>query len=65
LSEIEFLEGRQRKKGPTLVEAFEELRRICEEEGYTLEMPSRQERPNPFPDALDEILVEPSILSGE
>jgi hypothetical protein len=34
---------------------FGELRRICEEEDYSLETPPRQERPNPFPDALDEL----------
>jgi hypothetical protein len=44
----------RQKKGPTLGEAFEELRRICEEENYTLEIP-RQKRPNPFPNALDEL----------
>ena len=51
----EFLSWRHLKEGRTLGEAFEELRRICEEEDYTLEIPPRQERPNPFPDALDEI----------
>ena len=40
-------------EGRTLAEAFEELRRICDEEDHTLEIPSRQKRPNPFPDALD------------
>ena len=51
----EFLGWRRRKEERTLAEAFEELRRICAEEDYTLEIPPRQERPNPFPDALDEI----------
>lgn len=51
----EFLGWRSRKEERTLAEAFEELRRICEEEDYTLEIPPRQDRPNPFPDALDEI----------
>lgn len=51
----EFLDWRYQKEGQTLAGAFEELRRICQEEGYTLEIPPRQERPNPFPDALDEI----------
>jgi len=32
----------------TLGEAFDELRRICGEEDYSLEIPPRQERPNPF-----------------
>jgi antitoxin (DNA-binding transcriptional repressor) of toxin-antitoxin stability system len=51
----EFLEWRRQNEGRTLGEAFAELRRICEEEDYTLEIPPRQERPNPFPDALDEL----------
>lgn len=51
----EFLGWRRRKEERTLAEAFEELRRICEEEDYTLEIPPRQGRPNPFPDALNEI----------
>lgn len=51
----EFLDWRRQKKERTLGEAFEELRRIAEEEDYTLEIRRRQERPNPFPDALDEL----------
>ena len=41
------------EEGRTLAEAFEGLRHICEEEEHALENPSRQERPNPFPDVLD------------
>lgn len=51
----EFLGWRHQKEERTLAEAFAELRHLCEEEDYTLEIPLRQERPNPFPDALDEI----------
>jgi prevent-host-death family protein len=51
----EFLDWRRRKQEQTLGEAFAELRRLCEEEDYTLNLPPRQERPNPFPDALDEL----------
>ena len=50
----EFLEWRRQKEGRSLAEAFEELRRICADEELTLEIPPRQARPNPFPDALDE-----------
>ena len=50
----EFLDWRQEKEGRTLGDAFAELRRICEEEDYTLEIPARPQRPNPFADALDE-----------
>lgn len=51
----EFLDWRHQKERRTLGDAFAELRRICGEEDYTLEIPPRQERPNPFPDALDEL----------
>ena len=51
----EFLGWRRQREERSLAEAFEELRRICEEEDYTLEIPRRQERSNPFPDALDEL----------
>lgn len=51
----EFLSWRHQRQERTVGEAVEELRRICEEEDYTLNIPPRQERPNPFPDALDEL----------
>jgi prevent-host-death family protein len=50
-----FLSWRSERERPTVGEAFAELRRVCAEEGYTFEIPPRQERPNPFPDALDEL----------
>lgn len=50
----EFLDWRREKQGETLGDAFAKLRRICEVEDYTLEVPPRRERLNPFPDALDE-----------
>lgn len=53
----EFLAWRDEKERPSLGEAFDELRRICQEEDYTFEIPPRQERPNPFPDALDDLSV--------
>lgn len=51
----EFLGWRDQKERRTVGEAFKELRRICKEEDYTLKIPPRQERPNPVPDALDEL----------
>lgn len=36
----------------TIADAFDELRRICAEESYTLEPATRTDRPNPFADAL-------------
>lgn len=51
----EFLDWRRQREERTLGAAFEELRRICQEEDYSLDIPPRKERPNPFPDALDEL----------
>jgi prevent-host-death family protein len=53
----ELLVMRSEAQRPSLGEAFAELRRICAEEEYTFALPPRQERPNPFPDALDELSV--------
>lgn len=36
-------------------QAFEELRQLCVEEDYTLEIPPRQDRPNAFLEVLDEL----------
>jgi hypothetical protein len=41
---------------PSLGRAFAELRRICDEEGYTFEVAPRLKRDNPFVDALGELL---------
>ena len=41
----------------TLADAFAELRAICSEEGYSLETPPREDRPNAFADALNDIPV--------
>ena len=51
----EYLDWRHRNDGRTVGAAFAELRSLCEEEDYTVEIPSRQERPNPFAEALDEL----------
>lgn len=40
-----------------LAQALEELRRICAEENYTLEIPPRQDRSNSFAESLNEIPV--------
>ena len=42
----EFL--RWKRQSTTLAESFAELRQLCEEENYTLEISSRHDRPNPF-----------------
>ena len=49
----EFLAWREKEQKPSLAEVFAGLRRICAEEGYELEIPMRQDRPNPFADDED------------
>lgn len=39
-----------------MAEALARLRRICEKESYSLEVPPRTTRLNPFADALDDSL---------
>jgi hypothetical protein len=39
----------------SLAEAFVELRRLCSEESYTLEVPPRADRDNVFAEALDDV----------
>jgi hypothetical protein len=49
------MEIAEAKQQGSLADAFEDLRRICDEEDCVLDVPARQERPNPLLDALDEI----------
>jgi prevent-host-death family protein len=46
----EFLEWREEAGRRSVADAFDEARRICAEEGYELEIPPREDRPNPFAD---------------
>jgi len=46
----EFLAWRRETERRSVADAFAEGRRICAEEGYTLEVPPREDRPNPFTD---------------
>jgi hypothetical protein len=46
----DFLAWREREQRPSIGDAFSELRRICAEEGYTIEIPPRHDRANPFAD---------------
>ena len=39
------------RRKQTVAECFAELRQICEEEGYELELPPRKDRENPLIDA--------------
>ncbi len=46
----EFLEWKDQHHKRSLADAFAELRQICVEEDYTLEIPPRQDRFNPLID---------------
>ena len=43
-----FLQWQQQQSQRPISQAFAELRQICEEENYVLEIPARGDRPNPF-----------------
>ncbi len=47
-----FQEWHRKEASQSLGDAFAELRRLCEEEGYKLALPSRRNRPNSFADVL-------------
>ncbi len=49
-----FEHWRKQANQPSLASAFEELRQICREENYELELPPRQDRPNAFLGVTDE-----------
>ena len=51
----EFLVWQQQHLKPSLADAFAQLRQICTEENYNLEVPSREDRANSFLDNLCDI----------
>ncbi|NER35833.1 MAG: hypothetical protein F6J93_17905 [Oscillatoria sp. SIO1A7] len=51
----EFLAWREQRLKSSLADSFAELRQICAEENYTIEVPPRYDRPNAFIDVLDEL----------
>jgi prevent-host-death family protein len=48
----EFSEWR-RQKGRTVAQAFDELRQVCADEHYTLELLERRDRANAFTETID------------
>ncbi|TBR60969.1 prevent-host-death protein [Westiellopsis prolifica IICB1] len=44
----EFLNWRQKTAKTSLAQVFKELQQLCTEENYTLEIPRRSDRDNPF-----------------
>jgi hypothetical protein len=44
----EFLNWKQQTAQSSLGQAFNELKQLCAEENYTLEIPPRSDRANPF-----------------
>lgn len=59
----EFLPSRQERQKSSLADAFAELRQICAEENYTIEIPPRYDRPNAFIDAIDEGIQEQAAIA--
>jgi prevent-host-death family protein len=53
----DFEAWKEKGKDPSMAESIAEIRRICAEEGYDLEVPERRDRPNEFAAALDEVPV--------
>ena len=51
----EFLTWHKKRPKPSLNEAFAELRQLCIQENYDLEIPSCQNRSNPFTDDLHDL----------
>lgn len=51
----QFEEWRNGNTGPSVSDAFEELREICEAEHYSLEIPDREDRANPAEEKLDDL----------
>lgn len=51
----EFLMWQKHKKQGTIADAFTNLRQIMSEENYSLEIPIRQDRANPFIDELSDV----------
>jgi len=50
----EFLTWRQKATKTSLSQVFKELQQLCTEEGYSLEIPLRSDRNNPFIEDEDE-----------
>ncbi len=46
--DLAMLRAVQRQRARTVGEVFEELRRLCDEESYRLELPERRDRANAF-----------------
>jgi Antitoxin Phd_YefM, type II toxin-antitoxin system len=53
----EFLAWHKQRDKMSLADAFSELRQIAVEEDYTLEVPARKDRSNPFNDSFNELSV--------
>ena len=51
----QFLAWREKEHRVSLADAFAGLRELCAEDGFELEIPPRQDRPNPFADDDDDL----------
>lgn len=46
---------KEEKHAPSMSQAIDEVRRICSEDDYELDLPERRDRANPFAEALDDV----------
>lgn len=53
----EFLNWRQRIAKTSLAQVFKEVQQLCTEENYSLEIPARSDRDNPFTEQEDELYL--------
>jgi hypothetical protein len=59
----DFLAWQQQQRKPSLADAFSQSRQLCAEENYTLEIPLREDRFNPFVDSYCQILENSRITN--
>lgn len=51
---FEFLNWRSQTEKASIAQAFKELQQLCAEENYSLEIPTRSDRDNPFSEDYNE-----------
>ena len=51
----EFQDWRKHHRRPSVADGALKVRQACDQEDYVFEQPSRESRPNPFTDALDDL----------
>lgn len=51
----QFLDWHSKQHLPSIAEKFASFRQTCAEEDYVLEVPPRQDRPNPFESSVEHV----------